>query len=69
MNLADGYQAVMEAAAQAWALPEKLSVSGWADKYRWVPSKSSPEGGQWRTARTPYAAEPMNELRDRKSVV
>lgn len=62
MNLADGYQAVMEAAAQAWALPEKLSVSGWADKYRWVPSKSSPEGGQWRTARTPYAAEPMNEL-------
>lgn len=62
MNLADGYKAVMEAAARAWALPEKLSVSDWADKYRIVPSKSSPEGGRWRTARTPYAAEPMNEL-------
>lgn len=62
MTLADGYAAVLEAAAQAWVQPEKLSVSDWADKYRVVPSKSSPEGGQWRTSRTPYAAEPMNEL-------
>ena len=62
MNLRDGYQAVMEAAARAWMLPERLSISDWADKYRMVPSKSSPEGGQWRTSRTPYAAEVMNEL-------
>lgn len=62
MNLSDGYQAVMEAAARAWELPERLWISDWADKYRMVPSKSSPEAGQWRTSRTPYAAEPMNEL-------
>ncbi len=62
MNLKDGYAAVMEAAAAAWLLPDKLWTSDWADKYRMVPSKSSPEGGQWRTSRTPYAAEPMNEL-------
>lgn len=62
MNLRDGYQAIMEAAARAWLMPERLSISDWADKYRMVPSKSSPEGGQWRTSRTPYAAEPMNEL-------
>jgi len=62
MNLRDGYQAVMEAAARAWELPERLWISDWADKYRMVPSKSSPEAGQWRTSRTPYAAEPMNEL-------
>lgn len=62
MKLSDGYQAVMEAAARAWMLPERLSISDWADKYRMVPSKSSPEGGQWRTSRTPYAAEVMNEL-------
>ncbi len=62
MNLADGYAALMAAAAQAWTLPVKLSVSDWADAYRIVPSKSSPEGGKWRTSRTPYAAEPMNEL-------
>lgn len=62
MNLADGYAAVMKAAAGAWVLPQKLLVSEWADEYRIVPSKSSPEGGRWRTSRTPYAAEPMNEL-------
>ncbi|HCY17169.1 MAG TPA: hypothetical protein DHV21_14545 [Curvibacter sp.] len=62
MNLRDGYQAVMDAAARAWELPERLWISDWADKYRMVPSKSSPEAGQWRTSRTPYAAEPMNEL-------
>lgn len=62
MNLSDGYKAVMEAAARAWMLPERLSISDWADKYRMVPAKSSPEGGQWRTSRTPYAAEVMNEL-------
>jgi len=62
MNLRDGYQAVMEAAARAWTQPERLWVSDWADKYRHVPAKSSPEKGQWRTSRTPYAREPMNEL-------
>lgn len=62
MNLADGYRAVMEAAARAWALPERLWTAEWADAYRVVPSKSSPEGGRWRTSRTPYAREPMNEL-------
>lgn len=62
MNLSDGYAAIMEAAARGWTIPEKLWTSDWADKYRQVPSKSSPEGGQWRTSRTPYAREPMNEL-------
>lgn len=62
MNLSDGYHAVMDAAARAWLQPERLSISDWADKYRMVPSKSSPEGGQWRTSRTPYAEEVMNEL-------
>jgi phage terminase large subunit GpA-like protein len=65
MNLADGYRAVMEAAARAWALPERLWTADWADAYRVVPSKSSPEGGRWRTSRTPYAREPMNELSSR----
>ena len=62
MNLRDGYQAVMDAAARAWEVPERLWISDWADKYRMVPSKSSSEGGQWRTSRTPHAAEVMNEL-------
>lgn len=62
MNLRDGYQAVMEAAARAFEQPVKLLVSDWADQHRWVSQKSSPEPGPWRTSRTPYAAEPMNEL-------
>lgn len=65
MNLKDGYAAILEAAAAGWALPEKLWTSEWADKYRQVPSKSSPEGGQWRTSRTPYAREPMDMLSSR----
>ena len=55
MNLRDGYRAVREAAARAWELPARLWVADWADAYRVVAIKSSPEGGRWRTSRTPYA--------------
>ncbi len=34
--------------------PERLTVSGWADKNRVLDSKTSAEPGQWRTIRTPY---------------
>ena len=50
-----------------WALEnirkkERLTVSQWADKYRILPSTTSSEAGRWRTARTPYLKEIMDEL-------
>lgn len=39
-----------------------MTVSQWADKYRMLPQKTSAEPGQWRTSRTPYLKEIMDEL-------
>lgn len=64
MNLRDGYTAVMEAVASAWTLPEKLTVSQWADRNRVLNSKSSAEPGPWRTSRNPLLREPMDALSD-----
>lgn len=40
---------------------ENLTISEWADKYRILPSGSA-ESGRWRTSRTPYLKEIMDEL-------
>lgn len=39
-----------------------LSVSEWADERRILPTSSSAEPGRWRTSRTPYLKEIMDEL-------
>ena len=50
------------AAGQNGLRPEPdLTVSAWADEYRWL-SQSSAEPGKWRTHRTPYLAEIMDCL-------
>ena len=41
---------------------ENLTISEWADKYRVLPSEGSAEPGIWRTRRTPYLKEIMDEL-------
>lgn len=64
MNLRDGYEAILMAVADAWRVPEKLTVSQWADRNRVLPSKASAEPGEWRTSRTPYLQEPMDALSD-----
>jgi phage terminase large subunit GpA-like protein len=64
MNLRDGYSAILEAIAAVWVVPEKLTVSEWADKNRWLSSKASSEPGQWRTARNSLLQEPMDSLSD-----
>jgi phage terminase large subunit GpA-like protein len=40
----------------------QLTVSKWADEHRMLTSKASAEPGPWRTKRTPYLREPMDEL-------
>lgn len=43
--------------------PERrLSVSEWADANRQLSRAASSEPGQWRTSRTPYLREPMDNL-------
>jgi len=62
MNMLDGYTAVLVAVEQAWAMPEPLTVSEWADRHRILPTKGAAEPGPWRTERTPYLREIMNVL-------
>ncbi len=64
MNLRDGYEAVIEAAARAWTLPPKLTVSQWADANRILPDEGSAEPGPWRTSRNPLLREIMDALSD-----
>jgi len=47
----------------AWALPERMTVSQWADRYRQL-SESSAEPGQWRTDRVPYLRGIMDTFSD-----
>ena len=42
--------------------PEDISVSGWAEKYRFLDSKTAAMPGPWRNSRTPYLADIMDEL-------
>ncbi len=51
---------------KAWSegiRPEpQTTVSAWADAHRRLPTKTSAEPGPWRTSRTPYLREIMDEL-------
>lgn len=49
---------------RAWSLPERISVSEWAAKYRVLDARNSAEPGQWRNERTPYLMEIMDAFVD-----
>lgn len=44
--------------------PEALTLSQWADKYRYLSSESAVEPGRWRTDRAPYQREVMDAISD-----
>jgi phage terminase large subunit GpA-like protein len=48
--------------AQGWQPEPDLTVSAWADEYRFLSPKASAEPGHWSTARTPYLRELMDSL-------
>ena len=48
--------------SKALRIPDSLSVSEWADKYRVLASDTSAESGKWKTGRTPYLKEIMDCL-------
>lgn len=51
-------------AATEWTLPDKMTVSAWADKFRRLDAKTSAEPGQWSTNRTPYLKGIMDAFTD-----
>lgn len=44
--------------------PPLMTVSPWADEFRYVSRRVSPEPGRWRTDRTPYLREIMDSFND-----
>lgn len=62
----EAFPEYIKAAFSAFRPPERLSVSGWADKYRVLSEKDSAMPGLWRTDRTPYLKEPMNAFNDNR---
>lgn len=62
----DGNRAWIDSFLSAITPPKRLHVSEWADKYRMLP-KASAEPGRWRTNRTPYLKEIMDELSKQSS--
>ena len=67
-GLQDG-AAVVDAAASRALQPEPvLTVSQWADRFRYLSQAASSEAGLWRTSRVPYMAEIMDALSARSPV-
>lgn len=52
----------LEAFAAGFAQKADITVTQWADTYRWVSRKSSSSHGPWRTDRTPYLKGIMDAL-------
>ena len=48
--------------------PAAVTVSQWADTHRMLSGKASSEPGPWRTDRTPYLRQIMDDLSARSSV-
>lgn len=44
---------------QRFRVPERLTVTEWADKYRWLPDTSA-NPGKYNSSRAPYQREPMD---------
>ena len=55
---------VVAKALQGLKPPDALTVTEWAEKYRYLSSEDSAEPGRWRTDRTPYLREIMDCFTD-----
>lgn len=53
--LIDGFFSVFK-------IPPRLTVSQWADEFRYLSSKGAATPGKYRSSRTPYMIEPMDAL-------
>jgi len=60
--MADPREVVVKSFLAGLAPDPDLTVSEWADTYRMLSKKAAAEAGLWRTERTPYLKEVMDEL-------
>ena len=60
--MSDGAQTYRQAFAAGLRPDPDHTVSTWADNHRMLSQKASAEPGRWRTERTPYLREIMDEL-------
>ncbi|MBQ7154825.1 MAG: phage terminase large subunit family protein [Synergistaceae bacterium] len=49
--------------------PPELSISEWADEYRYLSAEGSPEPGKWSTSRAPYQRAMMDAVKSHERVV
>lgn len=56
------YEQISQLFREALKTDFVLTVSEWSDLYRRLPQASSAESGRWRTSRTPFLREIMDEL-------
>ena len=60
--MATAIDELIAASIDALQFEPELTVSQWADQHRMLSGKASAEPGPWRTDRTPYLREIMDEL-------
>tara|TARA_B100000459_G_scaffold52626_2_gene28145 strand:- start:3268 stop:5148 length:1881 start_codon:yes stop_codon:yes gene_type:complete len=62
MALADAFEVIWKASSDAIKPDPILTVSEWADKHRILSTRASAEAGVWKTSRTPYLKEIMDNM-------
>lgn len=60
------WRAARKALRERLRLPPKLTLSEWADAYRWISTEASSQPGQWKTDRVPYLREIMDAISGRE---
>lgn len=68
VTLAHGADVVLESWRRGWTLPEPITLSDWADRYRKLPKEGSSEAGDWYTSRMPFLREIMDCLHRESTV-
>ena len=53
---------IRETLGPAWRPPPRLSVSEWANRYRYLSPEASAEPGLWNNSRAPHLVAPMDRL-------
>ncbi len=67
-QLVDAQQRVDEVLRQFAAMPARIGVAQWSERSIILSAKDSAEPGPYRSARTPYASEPMDCLSQHSTV-
>ena len=64
LSLGKFLEAIGKTAAQCLKIPPRITLSEWADTYRYIPSESGSINGRWRTSYAPYQKEMMDAISD-----